>query len=176
MKKVWLVERSRGGYEDYMTWNDSIWGSFDEAEKRALELVSYDPQKELDELEIIAQDEYGNNLTIVDILLGDAQAGSKWAEKSPTIVHKVVNGKAFFPVIPEETYIPLEKNSHLAVNKEFLDDYGVTIEDVDNYITLEHNSWEDEWDPTIIEMPVGVADCNYVIYRFDEEENKYKQR
>lgn len=162
MKKVWLVERSRGFYEDYISWNDSVWESFEDAEKRALELALYDPQKELENLEDVAEDPYGNKLTVADILYDGIGDGGMW--DNGALINKVskVNNENgvlefVFPTIPGETYTPLKEHPHYAVNDRFLKEYNITVEDADKYITWLEDTTRDEWSPTIIEMEVGVA-------------------
>lgn len=175
MNKVWFVQRSHGSYEDYIDWTDSVWTTFKEAKERALELVHYDPQKELDKLPVLTVDCYGNNLTVAEVMFsGTGFEGEKWAEGAITMgAYDKESNEWVCPEELKETHIQLHEHPHYLVEKEFLEKHKITVEDADKYINWLHDSEYDEGKPCIYEMEISKPDAKSLVYIYNELSDDY---
>lgn len=174
MSKIYLVQRSRGQYEDYTDWVDSVWLTLDKAKVRALELVHYDPQKELDRLDIITVDPFGNNLTVADVMYDGSGTEGEWCDGA--VHHGEFDRKTKewrCPAEFKDRCVQLSKYPHYFVEKEFLTKYNLTVEDADKYIMWLTDSEREEWTPEIIEMEMSVPDAQGLVYSYDEKADDY---
>lgn len=153
--KVWLISVSKGQWEDFATWIDSVYDSEEAAIAAAdkLDRRHLLSEQEYEQLPAVYKDRWDNPYNVADILYsGSEEEHDKWETGALSKEKK-------------EGYLEFQyENKPMFVAEDFLKEFDVKLEDVPHLVDLaEYSSRMDSPDAcVIIEFELNTA--NYKIH------------
>lgn len=161
--KIWVIELSRGEWEDYVTWVHGVYDSEEKAiaEAERLDNLHYNSEDEYGALPSVYKDRWGNDYNVADMLFtGCEEEGDKF-EGSSLFIEKPERADGIELVELPENGRGVRTN-YRYVRKDFLEEFNVKVEEIPRLIDLAENS-----DRAFSPYPctISVFDVNSSNYR-----------